>query len=500
MNTAAPARSLVVPFPLLARPITAARWSRGARLLALCLLAGVLTHIPSIVRSGEVLNPDEAFLATQAQVLIDGGRLYEHVVDRKPPVMPVLYAAAFRSSGSASLLSVRLLAIAAHAATALLLASIARRRGGDRAALAAALLFLVASGALVLEDSQAANFEVFMLPPMVAAFWFADRARPVAAGLATALATMTKQVAAVTLLPLAFMAWRHGGWRAVAKLGVAFVLPVGASAALFGWSDFWFWVFTGNGGYLDVEGSWHVVIGRGLAGTAIFLAGNAGALWLLARNGRRPAPDIDLWLWLGAAVIGVAAGFRFFGHYYFQLMPPVVLLAAGAAARARPPTWRVASALAVGATAVFLVQGLVVNPRILHPYDDIAAAIDAHTTPGAAIFVWGQYPQAYWASERRPATRFLTAGFLTGFGGGRDHALVGPEYAVEGAWAQLVADLRLHPPALIVDSSAIIDAPEPAEMAIEHYPEVAKIVGDDYYEVDRVDGVVLYARRTGCPC
>ena len=37
--------------------------------------------------------------------------------------------------------------------------------------------------------------------------------------------------------------------------------------------------------------------------------------------------DVDLWLWLLSACIGVASGTRFFGHYYWQLMPPLCLLA-----------------------------------------------------------------------------------------------------------------------------------------------------------------------------
>jgi Dolichyl-phosphate-mannose-protein mannosyltransferase len=497
---AAPSAPLRLHVPSQVRAeLHARRWSVGGRLVALCLVVGVFTHLPSLLRT-EVLNPDEALLATQAQVLNDGGQLYQDVVDRKPPVLPVLYAAAFRSTGSHSLWSVRVLALAAHVVTALLLAAIARRRWGDRAAVTAALLYLVASGGLVLEDSQAANFEVFMLPPMVLAFWYAERARPVASGLALAMATMTKQVAAVSGLPLAYLAWRHGGRRGVMRLVVAAGFAVLVSAALFGWSDFWFWVFTGTGGYLDPNGSWPVAFGRGLSSTGIFLAANLAALLLVVAAAKRWREDIDLWLWLATGVIGVAAGLRFFGHYYFQLMPPFVLLAAGAAARARPRVLARTAALGALTASVFVAQGLLVHPRLLHPYDDIAAAIDAHTAPGDTIFVWGQFPQAYWASDRRPASRFLTAGFLTGFSGGRDHALVGEQYAVPGAWEELSTDLVAHPPALIVDTSPIIDTPEPTTVAIQTYPAVNRIVRDQYFEVARVDGAVLYARRVRCPC
>src|SRR5581483_5649372 len=103
---------------------------------------------------------------------------------------------------------------------------------------------------------------------------------------------------------------------------------------------------------------------------------------------------------------------------------------------------------------VFVALAFVTHPRILHRYDRITAAIDASTRPGERIFVWGQFPQLYWASGRQPATRFLTSGFLTNFSGGRSPSHIGPEYAVDGAWDDFSADLGAHPPALIIDASA----------------------------------------------
>ena len=90
----------------------------------------------------DVFNSDETFLATQAQVIRDGGSLYEDATDRKPPLVPYLYATTFALVGSTALWSVRVVAMLAVALTALLLAAEARRRWGDRAAWLAALLFV----------------------------------------------------------------------------------------------------------------------------------------------------------------------------------------------------------------------------------------------------------------------------------------------------------------------------------------------------------------------
>src|SRR5205807_2240161 len=46
-----------------------------------------------------------------------------------------------------------------------------------------------------------------------------------------------------------------------------------------------------------------------------------------ARRGWR-RHDLDLWLWLGTGLVAFAAGWRFFGHYWFQVLPPLCFLAA----------------------------------------------------------------------------------------------------------------------------------------------------------------------------
>src|SRR2546430_11206096 len=47
-----------------------------------------------------------------------------------------------------------------------------------------------------------------------------------------------------------------------------------------------------------------------------------GIAVLCVQAARRHIGSADLWLWLLSGAIAVAAGFRFFGHYYLQLLPP----------------------------------------------------------------------------------------------------------------------------------------------------------------------------------
>jgi hypothetical protein len=387
-------------------------------------------------------------------------------------------------------------------ATALLLAAEARRRfGSGRAGLIAGLLFLGSTAAFFAQDVQAANFEVFMLPTMVAAFVLAVRDRPLASGVALAVSTLTKQTAAVTLLPLAWLVWtrrpdrRADRARGLVLLGAGFVVPVLVAAVAFGWHDFMHWVFTSNDGYLGANGVLGYTLHRGLVQTTWFVLANVAIVALCVAAARRWRDDADLWLWVLAGVIAVASGLRFFGHYYLQLLPPLSLLATRPLARA---STRALAAVAVAVVVPIAYLAVPAYKRDNSPTQRagraLAAYARAHTRPGAHILVWGHLPEAYWRSDRPPATRFETTGFLTGLSGGRPPSRVGMQYAAPEAWDDFDADLRAHPPALIFDLS-------PADIRNAKYFPPAKFprFGDylrrGYERVATVDGVGVYAPR-----
>src|SRR2546427_7687289 len=110
-------------------------WSRrqsALRIFAAVLLLTAVFRFPAFLV--DVFNSDETFLATQAEVIRDGGNLYREAADRKPPLVPYLYAATFALFSTTALWSVRIMAMLAVALTALLVALEARRRYGQRAA------------------------------------------------------------------------------------------------------------------------------------------------------------------------------------------------------------------------------------------------------------------------------------------------------------------------------------------------------------------------------
>lgn len=450
-----------------------------------------VTRLPSFTRP--VWNPDEGYLATQARQLAAGGSLYDTVVDRKPPLLPWLYQAAFSVFGDGSLWPLKAAAAAAVLAGAVLLASMARRRWGQRAGALAGVCYVLASVGLVPEDTQAATFEVFMLPLTILAMWCAERGRWGGAGLSVAAAVLTKQTGGAVLLPALWLLWQSRcGWGAAARLLGAASLPVLLVAFGHGPGRFLYWMATGSGDYASADGAAGYVLLRAVSNAALLAA--ACLPMLLAagyvrRFQRRPLPQTaDVWLWLGASAAAVTVGFQFFGHYFLQLTPALALLAASALHRLPDrPLLAVLTANSL-ITCLFLVWALLAPRAELHHQQQLAAEVRARTTPSDRVLLWGMHPEGYWLADRAPASRYLTAGFLTNFSGGRDGVRVGEQYAMEGAWAYFRDELRRHPPALVVDDS------RGKPYAVQHTPTLRAFLARYYERSGTLNGAVLYER------
>ena len=467
----------------------------GLRLFAVLAAASLALHLPGL--TVHLFNSDEASLATMAMVIDRGGRLYHETADRKPPVVPYVYAAVARVTGTEDLRPVRALGALVLAATAALLAAEAHRRYRNRtAALGAAALFLLGSVAFFPADTQAAGFELFMLLPMTAAVVAAGRDRAVAAGVLLAIACLCKQTAVATALPVAWLLFRGGGWRPVVRAALAGSAVIALTALYFGPTEFLLWTVTGNGGYLALRGSAGATVLRGLGMTWAFIGINLALVLLAVRAATRRTVNADVWLWLAGAAVAVLAGLRFFGHYYLQALPPLVLAAAAALPAVTPTVRRVAFGFTGLAAAVMCaVAFLPANERGLLPYGAVAASVRRLTTPSQTIFVWGEFPEIYWAANREPATRFIHTGFLTGNSGGRPPGTARPEDGLPGGWSLLEADLREHPPALIVDTSE-------AHIRNSQYYRLDRTaiwsrIRDDYILLGTLDGVRFYRHVPG---
>jgi 4-amino-4-deoxy-L-arabinose transferase-like glycosyltransferase len=451
----------------------------------------------------DVFNSDETFLATQAQVIREGGNLYEEAADRKPPLVPYVYAATFGVFGTTALWSVRLVAMLAVALTALMLAVEARRRYGRRAAWVAGLLCVFALVAFAPQDGQAANFEIFMLPAMTAAILFARRGNAARAGIGVALATLAKQTGAATLLPVLYLVWKARGRSGVSRAMLGFGIPLALVALAMGPAQVLHWTVLGNGSYVSYASVSTAVLATFVLMTLAWAACNLPILWRLpvawrdrtvaTRDGK---PDTDLWLWLISAALSVMVGLRFFGHYYLQLIPPLVLLTAGALARGSRRLAVVTVALAAVMAFAFSAAGYFMSPFGPEPrYQAVSQYLETHTDARDRIFVWGSEPEIYWASDRLPATRFITTNtFLAGNHPGRDPEDAAPEDSSPGDWDLLFDDLAAHPPKYLIDTApANIRGTE--WTPISRFPRLQEFVASQYRYVVSINEIAIYERN-----
>jgi hypothetical protein len=435
-----------------------ARWAPTAGLL---FVATLLSRVPGLIRPW--FERDEAYIGVQAEALLRGQQLYVDVIDRKPPLAPVLYAGVTGVFG-ADFRPVRLLLVVWIAATAVLLVALIVQLGSSRqAGVTGGVLYVLGTVAFMPRDGQAANFELWAVLPAVAAVLVAVRAgstarRPYVFALAGALvgiAACFKQPFLATFVPVSIVAAR-GPWRLrslVATLaGLAgAVLAIGSYFGLPGMAR---WVWMENDEYalgLDLR-----VLGVAVLVTGLFALLHAPAVWLAAhsppdRRGQRALAFV----WLLASLLAVAAGLRFRFHYYQQALPALCVLAGIGADAVRPQVRRFAIAATTVVAAVAV--GAAFTPAAPTPQrlNRIVEFVDAHTSPGDPILVWGAVPEIYWRADRPVAGRFVHHRFVIQLG---DHEVPAADTALDDPrlrerWALLLNDLRERPPVLVLDAS-----------------------------------------------
>jgi hypothetical protein len=239
-----------------------------------------------------------------------------------------------------------------------------------------------------------------------------------------------------------------------------------------------------------------------IAMTAAFVGCNLPLLWKLPRAWHDRAEraldgqgNADLWLWLASAVVSVAVGLRFFGHYYLQLLPPLALLTAGALAKASRRAVQGTIAFAVVCAVVWSCLGFFLHPFGPEPnYESVSRYLATNGHPNDPIFVWGNIPEIYWASGKLPATKFLTTSFMIGNYPGRPQDEETKDDTTKQAWADFYHDFQKNPPRYFVDTSTS-DVRGADNYPIWKFPRLAKIVAEQYRYDVTIDGYVIYVRK-----
>lgn len=480
--------------------------SRRVTLYAGISILALVLRGPTFVR--RLFDPDEAAIGVQAMVVRAGGTLYRDIYDRKPPLPPLMYAASFSLTDSTDVRLMRLFVTVLLAMCGIIVAADCRRRSGLAAAWWGGVLVVAGAMALFPADAGAVNYaHIALLPGTAAILWSRRGTLPwaVAAGFALGLAILSRQSWLLGVVPACVSVGLTGRWRNVAPFLTAVVLTVATTGFYAPLGQFWQWNVTNSPGFVFAGTGLLSAVGKGLASVGAFvmfhpvvvIAAGAGMVAAVSELRRRTLPvDFDLWWWVASGLAAWAAGLRFFGHYWLQVLPPLVLLAVPVAVRW---TGRLRS-VAIAAVAVPAVAAwaMLFVPGSFHDRPDptaLATYVRAHSTANERVFVWGSYPEVLVAARRLPAGGLVHTDFVVGRSGGRNDPAETLASAIPEAHDILLDSLTANPPELILDTSTS------SRLGYEKYPitllpDVDRFLHDGYQQVAVVDGVTVWQRAT----
>ncbi len=470
----------------------------------LTALAFVL-RAPTLVT--RLFDPDEAAIGVQGMVVRAGGTLYTDIYDRKPPLPPLLYAASFSLTDSTDIRLIRVLVTVLLAASGILVAMECLRRWGPTHAWWGGVLLITGAMALFPADAGAANYAHFALLPGTAAIIWSRRGTlltSIAAGVAIGVAILSRQSWLLGVVPMCLSIGLYGRWRNIVPALAAAALTIATTGFYAPLGRFWEWNVTNSPGFVFAGAGLWSALGKGLASIAGFVAFHpvpVVAIGLSAAAGiavirRRAVPnDLDLWLWIATGLAAWAAGLRFFGHYWLQVVPPMVLLAVPVVARwsGRART----AAFAGVALPAAVAWVLLFVPGSFHDRPDpgpLADFVSTNTTAADRVFVWGSYPEVLVAAERLPGGALVHTDFVVGRSGGRNDPAQTLPSAVPGAREIMMDSLAAHPPDLILDTSTSPDLGY-GTYPMSLIPELDRFVRDGYEHITTVDGVDVWRRR-----
>ena len=328
----------------LCRPI---RSAGRLRVLLWLLALTALLRVPALVNPP--FNIDESYYAAGAAELVAGGAFYRDVVDHKPPGIYLIYALIYLVAGTYNQTAVHVALVLVSALTAFLVGLITQELFGARIGFWAGSLYAVTSVVGPANDFQAANTELFMNLPVVAALWLCarlwvrerlPRGEAVAMGLLVGMAMLIRPQAAAAFVPIGVALFRRkAGWRSMALVGGAAVLP---ALGLLGWlyrADAIADLRTSlaYASYYTRSLPFEVKLANGTLKTLFFLAIDVGLVIpavVLMTRGRsrdllwRQGAGCLLVSWLLASFVAVGMGGRFYPHYFIQVLPPLAIMAA----------------------------------------------------------------------------------------------------------------------------------------------------------------------------
>jgi hypothetical protein len=246
--------------------------------------------------------------------------------------------------------------------------------------------------------------------------------------------------------------------------------------------------------------------------------------------------DAVLLTWFVVSYLGVAVGGRFYGHYFFQVLPAlclicsrgsIVLLRISSVRSVRMRTALGAVLIAASLFSVIRFHGRTVTiarqwmrgtggdadegwyygrrndeeKRLVHALNGangeprIRDCSEDETTSEEMAFVWGYRPELYVRARLAPASRFLSSQHLTGvpadvhYAGNGYRALLGTEHTAR--YRQLLLeDLEASRPKYLIDALGEFNS----DLAITKVEELREYM-QSYRRRNTVGAMVIYVRR-----
>ncbi|MEW6206810.1 MAG: glycosyltransferase family 39 protein [Acidobacteriota bacterium] len=332
-----------------------------------------------------------------------------------------------------------------------------------------------------------------------------------------------------------------------------FLIYIAASGSLSDyWTDVWVWG-SRYAGYFSLTS----MLVTALSQTAGYFALNSTLLVALVvvtfRVIRRrktseteQASDVMMLLWLAVSYAGLCVGGRFYGHYFFQILPPLCLIAARGLRIIREALRSDDIALRVRRSAIaFLMIGFVFTLARFHirtvelaldwirgkksqttvdwyheklsREERMIAALVRRLPDGAGdraeeiraggprekgingpedyLFVWGYRPEVYYWSGLIPASRFLSTQSLTGIPADVHyfHDKIAPildDEAMAHARKRLLDDLEQTQPKYLIDELGVFNR----RLAMKSFPEFQEFLSR-YKRLRRVERFIVYIRK-----
>lgn len=453
------------------------------RFLFLCILIFLILRLPSLFEPN--WYGDEGIYLVLGQGIRKGLVLYSQIHDNKPPTLYLLATLAQTVFGF------RLLLLLWMVPTIYSFYLLANKILSPSLTKVATLVFLIITS-IPFVEGNIANAEIFMLlPTILAIYLFLFKNRFFIPGLLLGFAFTIKVPVAVEfafVFAYSFFFFTKQRWLNLAKLAIGFFFPISLYLLYYYLqgvaSEFLFAALLQNFGYLS---SWAAgshsgsSTSSGLLTRGLILAVSWGLIYVYSRYHKKNLISVFLLGWFASTLFGALLSSRPYPHYLIQLLPPLSLIVF---------SYKHLKAL-IFIPIIFIIFSVVKykfyfypvlsyyqnfyfksnNPNFfnqnLENTQKIADFIKSRTSPTDKIYVWGDDPFVYVASDRLPVGRFTVAYHVVDF----------------NQYLYTINEFKISPPKFIVYYP----------MPSRPFPEIDTFISNYYQPVAQHGSAIIYS-------